>query len=109
MIKYDLYAKKSYEAKYEFLINKRESTGLKYLMVLKLIEYSNDMDGIYKNIGEMNLNKKHKILLVFDDTIADMLSNKRLNRIVAELSIKDRQLNISLVFITQSYFAVSQN
>ena len=57
----------------------------------------------------MNLNKKHKILLVFDDTIADMLSNKRLNRIVAELSIKDRQLNISLVFITQSYFAVSQN
>ena len=78
-------------------------------MVLKLIEYSNDMDGIYKNIGEMNLNKKHKILLVFDDTIADMLSNKRLNRIVAELSIKDRQLNISLVFITQSYFAVSQN
>ena len=78
-------------------------------MVLKLIEYSNDMDGIYKNIGEMNLNKKHKILLVFDDTIADMLSNKRLNRIVAELFIRDRQLNISLVFITQSYFAVSQN
>ena len=109
MIKYDLYAKNSYEAKYEFLINKRESTGLKYLMVLKLIEYSNDMDGIYKNIEEMNLNKKHKILIVFDDTIADMLSNKRLNRIVAELSIKDRQLNISLVFITQSYFAVSQN
>ena len=78
-------------------------------MVLKLIEYSNDMDDIYKNIEEMNLNKKHKILIVFDDTIADMLSNKRLNRIVAELSIKDRQLNISLVFITQSYFAVSQN
>ena len=70
-------------------------------MVLKLIEYSNDMDGIYKNIGEMNFNKKRKILIVFDDTIADMLSNKRLNRIVAELSIKDRQLNIYLVFITQ--------
>ena len=78
-------------------------------MVLKLIEYSNDMDGIYKNIGEINLNKKRKILIVFDDTIADMLSNKRLNRIVAELSIKDRQLNIYLVFITQWYFAVSQN
>ena len=70
-------------------------------MVLKLIEYSNDMDGIYKNIGEINLNKKRKILIAFDDTIADMLSNKRLNRIVAELSIKDRQLNIYLVFITQ--------
>ena len=78
-------------------------------MVLKLIEYSNDMDDIYKNIGEINLNKKRKILIVFDDTIADMLSNKRLNRIVAELFIRDRQLNISLVFITQSYFAVSQN
>ena len=78
-------------------------------MVLKLIEYSNDMDDIYKNIGEISLNKKRKILIVFDDTIADMLSNKRLDRIVAELFIRDRQLNISLVFITQSYFAVSQN
>ena len=58
------------------------------------------MDDIYKNIEEYNPNKKHKILIVFDDIIADMLSNKKLNPIVTELFIRDRKLNISLVFIT---------
>ena len=54
-----LYAKDPYEAKYQFLINKRESTGSKYLNDSKaFIEYSNDMDDIYKNIEEYNLNKK---------------------------------------------------
>ena len=64
------------------------------------------MDDIYKNIEEYNPNKKRKILIVFDDMIADMLSNKKLNPIVTELFIRERKLNISLVFITQSYFAV---
>ena len=64
------------------------------------------MDDIYKNIEEYNPNKKRKILIAFDDTIADMLSNKKLNPIVTELFIRGRKLNISLVFITQSYFAV---
>ena len=67
------------------------------------------MDDIYKNIEEYNPNKKRKILIAFDDTIADMLSNKKLNPIVTELFIRGRKLNISLVFITQSYFAVSKN
>ena len=58
------------------------------------------MDAIYKNIEEYNPNKKRKILIVFDDTIADMLSNKKLNPIVTELFIRGRKLNISLVFIT---------
>ena len=58
------------------------------------------MGDIYKNIEEHNPNKKRKILIVFDDMIADMLSNKKLNPIVTELSIKGRKLNISLVFIT---------
>ena len=58
------------------------------------------MDNIYKNIEEYNPNKKRKILIVFDDTIADMLSNKKLNPIVTELFIRGRKLNISLVFIT---------
>ena len=98
------------EAKYQLLINKRESTGLKYLNDSKaFIEYSNDMDDIYKNIEEYNPNKKRKILIVFDDMIADMLSNKKLNPIVTELFIRGRKLNISLVFITQSYFAVPKN
>ena len=98
-----LYAKDSYEAKYQLLINKRKSTSLKYLNNSKaFIEYSNDMDDIYKNIEECNLNKKQKMLIVFDDMIADMLSNKRPNPIVTELYIRI----IYIIFITQSYFAV---
>ena len=105
-----LYAKDPYEAKYQFLINKRESTELKHLNDSKaFIEYSNDMDDSYKNIEEHNPNKKRKILIVFDDMIADMLSSKKLNLIVTELFIRGRKLNISLVVITQSYFAVPKN
>ena len=67
------------------------------------------MDGIYKNNAEYNANKRRKILIVFDDIIAHMLSNKKLNPMVTELFIRGRRLNISLVFITQSYFAVPRN
>ena len=89
------------------LINKKESAGLKYLNDSKaFIQYSNDTDDIYKNIEEYNQDKKQKILIVFNDMIADMLSNKKLNPIVTELFIRGRKLNISLVFITRSYFAV---
>ena len=103
-----LYAKDPYEAKYQLLINKRESTGLKYLNDSKaFIENSNDMDDIYKNIEEYNPNKKQKILIVFDDMIADMLSNKKLKPIVTELFIRGRKPNI--VPITESYFAVHKN
>ena len=63
------------------------------------------MHDIHKNIEEYNPNKQRKILIVLDDMIADMLSNKKLNPIVTELFIRGRKLNISLVFITQSYFA----
>ena len=64
------------------------------------------MYNICKDIEEYNPNKKRKILIVLDDMIADMLSNKKLNPIVTELFIRGRKLNISLVFFTQSYFAV---
>ena len=68
---------------YQFLINKQESTGLKHLNDSKaFIKYSNNMDNIHKNIEEYNPNKKRKLLIVFDDIIADMLSNKKLNPIV---------------------------
>ena len=63
------------------------------------------MDDIYKNIEEYNPNKKRKILIVFDDMIADMLSNEKHTLIVTELFIRGRKLNISLVFISKSYFA----
>ena len=62
------------------------------------------MDGIYKNIKEYNPNKKRKVLIVFDDMIADMLGNKNLNPIVTELFIR-----VLSVFIEQSYFAVPKN
>ena len=67
------------------------------------------MDHIYKNIGEYNPMKKRKILIVFDYMIVDMLNNKKLNSVVTELFIRGRKLNISLVFITQSYFVVPKN
>ena len=67
------------------------------------------MDVIYKNIEEQNLNKKCKILIIFDDMIADVIINKNINSVVTELFIRGRKLNISLVFITKSYFAQPKN
>ena len=67
------------------------------------------MGDIYENIEEYNSNKEHKILIVFDDMIADILSNRKLSRIVTESFINGGKLNISLVFITQSYFVVPKN
>ena len=63
------------------------------------------MDDIYKSIEECSPNKKQKMMIAFDDMIVDMLINKILNPIVTELFIR-RKLNISLAFISQSYFAV---
>ena len=102
-----LYVKDPYEAKYKFLVNKRESIGLKHFSDPKaFIEYSNDMQDVYKNIDEYNIDKERKILIVFDDMIADMINNKKLNSVVTELFIRGRKLKISLVFITQPYFKV---
>ena len=67
------------------------------------------MQDVHKNIEEYNIDKKRKILIVFDDMIADMINNKKLNPVVTELFIKDRKLNISLVFITQSFFKVPKD
>ena len=74
-------------------------------MILKLL-LNIQIVNIYKNIEEYNQNKKHKILIVFDDTMADMLSNKKLNLTVTELFIRGRKLNISLVFNTQVCYAI---
>ena len=101
-----LYAKDPYEAKYQLLINKRENTGLKYFKDSKsFIDFSNEMDDIYKNIQEYNPNKKRKILIIFDDMIADMLSNKKLNLIVTKLFIWGRKFSMSCIY----YFAVPKN
>ena len=64
------------------------------------------MQDVYKSFEEYNLGKKRKVLIVFDDVIADMISNEKLKPVVTELFIRDIKLNISIVFITQSYFKV---
>ena len=97
-----LYAKDPYEAKYQYLINKREGVGINHFNDPKaFIEYSNDMRDVYKNVDEYNADKKRKILIVFDDMITDMINNKKLNLLVTDLFIRGRNLIISLVFITQ--------
>ena len=67
------------------------------------------MHDVYKNIKNYNHHKENKTLIVFDDMIADIINNKKLNSIVTELFIRGRKLNISLVFITQSYFKVPKD
>ena len=104
-----LYAKDPYEAKYQYLINKR-GVGIDHFNDPKaFIEYSNDMHDAYKNINDYNHDKEKKILIIFDDMIADMINNKKLNSIVTELFIRVRKLTISLVFIMQSYFKVPKD
>ena len=105
-----MYAKDLYEVKYQYLINKREGVGINHFNDPKAFsEYSNDMCDIYKNINDYNIDKDRKILIVFDDMITDIIKNKTLNSIVTELFIRGRKLNISLVFITQSYFKVPKD
>ena len=92
------------------MINKRESVGINHFKDLKaFIEYSNDMCHVYKNINHYNPDKGKKILIVFDDMIADMIQNEKLNSIVSKLFVRGRKLNIYLVFITQSYFKVPKD
>ena len=105
-----LYAKDPYEYEYQYLIDKREGVGLKHFNDPEaFIEYSNDMRDVYKNINNYNPDKENKILIVFDDMIADVINNKKLNSLVTELFIMGRKQNISLVFITQSYLKVPKD
>ena len=73
------------------------------------MEYSNDMQDVYKNIEDYDLDKKRKVLIVFDDMIADMINNEKLDSVVTELFIRGRKLNIYIVFITQSYFKLPKD
>ena len=91
-----LYAKDLSEPKYEFLINNRKNAGIKHFNnPTAFIEYSNDMD---------DKQRKRKVLIIFDDMIADIMSSKNFKAIIKELFSRRRKLNISIVFITQSYF-----
>ena len=105
-----LCAKDPYEAKYQHLINKREKVGLDHFNDPKaFMEYTNDMQDVYKNIEDYNSDKKRKALIVFDDMIPDMIYNRKLNPILIKLFNRDRKLNNSIVFITKSYFKVPKD
>ena len=105
-----MYAKDLSELKYQFLIKKCEDTGIKNLNYPSaFIEYSNTMDDVYTNIDGYNPRRKRKNLIVFDDMIADIMTNKKFHVIIKELYIRCRKLNMSLVFITQSYFRISKD
>ena len=105
-----LYAKDLSESKYKFLIKKREDVGTNHFNDPNaFIECSNTMDDAYTNINDYNPSRKRKILIVFDDMIADIMTSKKFQSIINELFIRCRKLNISLVFTTQSYFSVPKD
>ena len=102
-----LYAKDLSESKYEHLVNNLENAGIKHLNDSKaFIDCSNTMDDLYENADDYNLNRKRKILIVFDDMISDIMTNKKFQSIIKELYIRCIKINVSLVFITQSYFSI---
>ena len=95
---------------YEYLIKKRENIGIKYLNDPNaFIEYSNTMNDVYENINNNNPIRKRKKIIVFGDMIADTMTNKNFPAIIKQSFIRSRKLNISLVFITQSYFSVPKD
>ena len=103
-----LYARDLSEPKYQFVIKKREDSGIKHVNNPNAFtECSNTMDDVY---DDKEIKKEiKKVLIVFDDMIADIMTNKRFQAIIKELFIRCRKLNIPLVFITQSYFSVPKD
>ena len=112
-----LYAKDLEEPKYQLLnkgefvkINKEEQAGIKTLKYsTAFIEYSNSKDDILDNIEDYNKKRKRKILIVFYDMVSQVMSDKKAQQILKELFIRCRKLNISLCFLTQSYFSVPKD
>ena len=92
------------------MIEKREKAGLKNLKDQNaFIEYSNSMDDTYENIEDCNKKTKRKVLIKFDDMISHAMSDKKAQQVLKELLIRCRKLNISLCFLTQSYFSVPKD
>ena len=105
-----MYAKDLSEPKNEFLIKKRENVGTNHFNDPNaFIECSKRMDDVYLNIHDNNPSRKRKNLIVFDDMIVDIMSNKKFQAIIKELFLRCRKVNISLVFITRSYFSVPKD
>ena len=102
-----LYAKDTDEEKYQYLINKREQARIKnFNDPHAVIEYSSDMNDVLEDIYNYNKKRDKKVLIIFDDMIADIMRSEKFKAIVKELFIfiRCRKLNISIVFTRQSYF-----
>ena len=104
-----LYIKNPLKSKSLLLINGRKKVGIENLKNRKaFINHSQTIEDVYENLEGYNSTKKRRVLIVFDDMIADMGSNKKLRPMVTELFLKGRKLNISLVSISQSYFRLAK-
>ena len=91
----------------KLLINRRKKVGIKKLKTsTAFIDYSQTIDDVYENLKDYDPLKKRKVLIVFDDMIADVEDNKKSSPIVIELFLRGTNLNMSLVFVSQSYFKV---
>ena len=103
-----LYIKNTVKSKYQLLINGKEKVGIKNKKFKTIHYYSQTIDDVYKNLEDNKeiQQKKRKVLIVVDDMIADVEANKKLSPIVTELFLIEKKFNISLVFISQSYFKV---
>ena len=96
-----------FKSKYQLLFSGTEKIGIKKLKNPKaFVDYLQTIDDVYENLEDYNPTKKRSVLIVFDDMIADLESNKKLNPIVTELFLRERKVNISFVFTSQSYLKV---
>ena len=103
------YVKDQFESKYQLLINRREKVGVKHERIPKaLVNYCQTINDVHEILEHYNPTKKRKALIVFDAMIADMKANKKLKLVIAELFMRGRELKISVVFISSSYFSVSK-
>ena len=104
------YAKDLIEPKYKLLVKKPKNGGIKHLNDLNaVIECSHTMDNVFEDIDDYNPNGQWKILIVFDDMIADIMANKKFQVIIKKLFIRCKKLNISVMFMTRSYFSVPKD
>ena len=105
-----LYDKNLSERKYQLLLKKRRDAGIKHLNdPSAFIGYSSTMNDVYNDIDNYNLIRTRNILIVFDDMIVDIMTNKKIQAIIEELFVRCKKLNISLIFITKSYFSVPKD
>ena len=92
------------------MIKKREDVGIKHVNKSNAFtECSSTMHNVYENINDSNLSRRRKILIIFNDMIADIMKNRKFQALIKELFIRCRKLNISLGFITHSYFSVPKD